>query len=507
MKDLYTFDASEEEALETYEIVRNTYKAFFNELKIPYLVAEAQSGDIGGETSHEYHIPSAKGEDVILSCSKCTYLINEELERDKSFERDKLNVKATAYHSVARITSEGEPAESLGIAGVERTLKKDDGDCCEERLHVSLGFKIWHAVTADRSALVEAVVPQTMKVANRSGSISHWRDTEVCTNSIKRLYPTLDLSVQRPREVFEQSSDNSDNVRTDIDEHPRILRYVHKIFDYRLSRLALTRYDETAQGSDGSERCKSKLRDNVFISSSTEIASIVKIAASDPCPNCDEGEIKRTKAIELGHTFHLGTRYSGPLDACFTPSLEQSTAQVTTSTVDTSDIAKHPNFTGIDEPQSSRSIQASRKVPIQMGCHGIGISRMIAAVADTLADTTGLNWPRVMAPFEVVIISKEEHQDQVPIVYNALNTMTSKSTLAFNESMDMPLDIIVDDRTQGLVWKLKDADLIGYPVIVVLGKRYRKQGVCEVQCRRLGVKEDVHIDRLNRRVRGLLQQL
>ncbi|KAJ4307454.1 hypothetical protein N0V94_009721, partial [Neodidymelliopsis sp. IMI 364377] len=79
MKDLYTFDATVEAGLETYKAVRQAYKNLFDELKLPYLVADADSGNMGGKLSHEYHFVSPKGEDNVWSCSSCDYVANEEL--------------------------------------------------------------------------------------------------------------------------------------------------------------------------------------------------------------------------------------------------------------------------------------------------------------------------------------------------------------------------------------------------------------------------------------------
>ena len=79
MKDLYTFDATEHAARETYELVREAYVAFLEDLKLPYIVARADSGNMGGTLSHEYHFASSSGEDTIISCDTCNYSINEEL--------------------------------------------------------------------------------------------------------------------------------------------------------------------------------------------------------------------------------------------------------------------------------------------------------------------------------------------------------------------------------------------------------------------------------------------
>src|SRR3978361_1797100 len=79
MKDLYTFDHNSNLALITYDEVREVYAKLFDELKIPYLVADADSGNMGGTLSHEFHFPTPKGEDHVISCDRCDYVANEEL--------------------------------------------------------------------------------------------------------------------------------------------------------------------------------------------------------------------------------------------------------------------------------------------------------------------------------------------------------------------------------------------------------------------------------------------
>ncbi|KAI8936257.1 hypothetical protein NX059_006679 [Plenodomus lindquistii] len=88
MKDLYTFDSNAAAALETYDQVRKAYTNLFNELRIPYLVADADSGNMGGNLSHEYHFVSPKGEDNIWSCNTCSYIANEELVESKPVHPD-----------------------------------------------------------------------------------------------------------------------------------------------------------------------------------------------------------------------------------------------------------------------------------------------------------------------------------------------------------------------------------------------------------------------------------
>jgi prolyl-tRNA synthetase len=176
--------------------------------------------------------------------------------------------------------------------------------------------------------------------------------------------------------------------------------------------------------------------------------NLVRAASGDKCPQCEDGQLLVQKAIEIGHTFHLGDRYSKRLGA---------------------------------EIESTDGKGASK--PMQMGCHGIGISRLIAAVASVLADDRGLNWPRAIAPFQAVIIPQNpELTEEAAALYDKITSGCPD------------VDIIIDDRPKrGLPHKLFEADAIGFPIILVLGKSW-EEGKVEIQCRRLGrTKNDPHV--------------
>ena len=134
---------------------------------------------------------------------------------------------------------------------------------------------------------------------------------------------------------------------------------------------------------------------------------------------------------------------------------------------------------------------------------------MIATVADVLSDDQGLNWPRIMAPFEVVVIPGRGKEEAALQVFDRLSRHVETQPRASPEHVRVghdSLDIILDDRVKELPWKLKDADLIGYPIIVLVGRAW-VSGRCEVQCRRRNFKEDVPLDDLQRVVWDLLHSL
>ena len=397
MKDLYTFDLSYEAADETYRQVAEAYRAFFSDLKLPVVAAEASSGDMGGALSHEYHLAHPTGEDNVAKCDSCGYTANEEVAR----------------HPVI-------------VASGENAIKEAD-------------FATWHGISRDRKTVVRARYPQNEKA-------------EISLLEIKKVVPDLDTAVVgtwKEPSIAELKALGDGST-------PRIL----EIIDTRL----LPFYNNKA-GQKASKRTELigsiKVEHQIITQDPNgNDLNLLTLSQGDPCPKCSDGSINVTKALELGHTFYLGTRYSAPLKL-----------SVTT-------------------PQSP-----GKKVPSLMGCHGIGISRIFGAVAEYLADEKGLKWPRAIAPFEVVIVPSSATDEGVLDLYDGL------------AEQGAGFDVILDDRKVSFGWKMRDADTIGYPVSVILGKGWREDRLCEVQCRALGVKEDVAVDELAAFVKNLLERL
>ncbi|KAL1883860.1 hypothetical protein VTK73DRAFT_7648 [Phialemonium thermophilum] len=432
MKDLYTFDSTVQAALETYEQVRAAYGKIFGELKLPILVARASSGSMGGDLSHEYHLPTSLGEDNVVSCSDCDYVVNDELAEGRPVDKREENV----------------------------------------RVHV------WRGVTRDRTTVVNVWYPETAQNPNGGGH-REYTDVDVNLHAVKSLVPDLDSSIDNPlphwRAAVESSAANS-------------IRQIN-IIDHRVPLSVLKDIKDQTAGMplwpDGIDLAHSPTS-YAFVDRNGDGGplNLLRVRAGDSCPRCSSGTLHVQKAIELGHTFHLGTRYSGPLEARVSiptrllPRADQADASPSAGTLKQGDMVS---------------------VAMQMGCHGIGVTRIIGAVADHLADKKGLNWPRRIAPYEVVIIPAKDLEGDAETLFDTLS--------AAEKSGSRSLDVILDDRDNSFAWKLNDADLIGYPVIVVLGREWKSNRRCEVQCRRLGVKEHVEVVDLTGFVNSLLDQL
>ena len=469
MKDLYTFDATTEQALQTYQTVRQAYDAFFSEFKIPHLTAEASSGEIGGNISHEYHFLSKKGEDNLVSCSSCDHVVNEELAESriaqahrhpKSADEDIVTSQEIDSSSWKQWNSEPRPLGPGEIFGAKFESQASDDQ------------NQWYGISQDRNTLIHAFLP--CEVETRAGAGKRYRKTEINPYAIKRIFPELDLGVEDPLGSFKPEKilgTAEENTRREA----RILRVVD--MRYILQQPALIFPNPSFIPIEGVEV---PMQDR--FAEADKMIDLVRIDTGDPCPNCDEGTLKVESAVELGHTFHLGTRYSTPLEATIDADPSQKDSQREVSSI------------------PSQSVTLSDRIPVQMGCHGIGVSRLIAAVADSLADSKGLNWPRVMAPFEAIIIPTKGSEGEAVDVYDLLTTSNGYHSQG-------PIDAIMDDRKRDFGWKIKDADLIGYPIIVILGRGWKRERKCEVQCRRLSIKESVSADDLKAFVERLLQQL
>jgi hypothetical protein len=169
-------------------------------------------------------------------------------------------------------------------------------------------------------------------------------------------------------------------------------------------------------------------------------------------------------AIEVGHTFHLGTRYSEPLNAVVeVPTIPQ----------------KRIASSGETAELPTREVAKTQRVPLQMGCHGIGVSRLIGATASLFADSKGINWPLNFFHRGVLIIVDGDGSN-TPGLNNIFLAVTSAWR---REGKVLRYQTSVDDRNKSLGWKLKDAELIGYPLVIVLGRSWVEKGIYEVKCR------------------------
>lgn len=186
-----------------------------------------------------------------------------------------------------------------------------------------------------------------------------------------------------------------------------------------------------------------------------EVVSIRQAASGDPCPMC-QGRLVLYRGIEGGHIFVLGTHYSDKMNATF-----------------------------LDEEGESHAVV--------MGCYGIGVSRLIAAVIEQHHDDQGIRWPVPVAPFQVIVTPIGK--DEAPL---------AKATEIYEALGARGVEVLLDDRSERPGVKFKDADLLGIPIRITVGTRGLQQGTVEVKKRTESESRDVPAERA---VDAVLQEL
>ena len=185
-------------------------------------------------------------------------------------------------------------------------------------------------------------------------------------------------------------------------------------------------------------------------------ADLAQVRDGDPCPR-DGGSLRVGRSVEVGHTFQLGAKYSDPLKATF-----------------------------VDEDGIER--------PFVMGCYGIGVSRIVSAVVEQHHDDAGLAWPRAVAPYEVCVLIANRDDEGV----------VAEAERIYAELEDRRVEVVIDDRERTAGEKFADADLIGYPVQVVVGRRGVSTGTVDLKLRATGERTTAPLERAADAVSQLL---
>jgi prolyl-tRNA synthetase len=181
------------------------------------------------------------------------------------------------------------------------------------------------------------------------------------------------------------------------------------------------------------------------------------VESGEGCPKCDTGVLEVFKGMEIGHIFKLGTKYSEAMGA----------------TVLTQD---------------------GKEVPLVMGSYGIGVERIISAAVEQQHDEDGIIWPKALAPFDVIVTITNMKQDE----------LRNAGEKLYDDLQHAGLEVLLDDRDERAGVKFKDADLIGIPHRITIGKKVA-DGLVELFDRRTKQSEDVRISDIVTALRKHLQ--
>ncbi len=409
MKDAYSFHADEASLDEMYQKMVSAYTKIFTRLGLDFRVVHADSGAIGGDSSHEFMVIADSGEDIIAYSDASDYAANIE--------------KAEVVTTYVR------PDEPL------RELKKvDTGE-----------HRTIEAVSQFLNIEPQRFIKSILFVVDDEFVLALVRgDHEVNEVKLKNLFNAQSVELATPEQTKEVLGASIGYIGP-IGAKVKIV--ADRAVEYMVNAVcgANEEHLHYLNANPGRDFQVDRYADLRFIQE------------GDPSPD-GKGTIKFARGIEVGHVFKLGTKYSEAMGATF-----------------------------LDEN--------GKEKPIIMGCYGIGITRLLAAVAEQKADEYGLIWPEEITPYELHII-----------VVNRKDPLQWEKALELYETLTARgFDVLLDDRDERAGVKFADSDLIGIPYRVIVGKRIQ-EGVIEVKDRRTGESKEIVLEELLEKHRKIFKR-
>jgi prolyl-tRNA synthetase len=414
MKDAYSFDVDRAGLDKSFSDQREAYRRIFDRCGLRYHIVEASSGAMGGSESNEFMARTSAGEDLIAVCESCGYSANLEkaTSRVPAIE-DEAGPDAPEEFPTPGVRTIEDLTTFPGGATAERQIKslvyvatdastqepfmvlallRGDHQLHETKLADSLG------ASAVRPAHAEEIVDLLGAAAGSLGGVGA---REKARSSKREIRIVADEALRGRRNM---------TTGANKDEH-------------HLRGVSIERDIEPDQFFD-----------------------LRTVSAGEACPRCEEGTLDVFKAMEIGHIFKLGTKYS-----------EAMGVRVLT--------------------------QEGKEVPVVMGSYGIGIERIMSAAVEQSHDADGIIWPRALAPFDVVITITNIKQPEI----------SQAGAQLYEELRRAGLEVLLDDRDERAGVKFKDADLIGVPFRVTIGKKI-SEGKIELFDRASKQSSDVSLE-------------
>ncbi len=397
MKDAYSFDIDRDGMQASYDRMHDAYTAIFERLGLKFRVVDADSGEIGGSRSQEFHVLADSGEDAIAYCDDDNYASN-------------IETAATSRPDAERPAA-SQPLEKFPTPGV-KTIEQ----LCELL-----------DITPDRTV-------KTLIVEGTDGPVALVLRGDHELNAVKAQKLG---GVATPLTMADEGT-----IRRAAGAGAGSLGPVGAklpvYFDHAVASLA----DFTCGANEDDFHYKGVNFGRDL--DEPETVDIRNVVEGDPTPG-GRGTLSIARGIEVGHIFQLGTKYSEAMNA---------TVQ--------------------DESGTNRVME--------MGCYGIGITRIVGAAIEQNHDDNGIIWPGPLAPFDVVI---------VPINMHRSEAVREAAEALYGQLGDAGLEVLLDDRDARPGVKFADAELIGIPHRIVIGDRGLANGVFEYRHRRDSESRDL----------------
>ncbi|MCM5570716.1 proline--tRNA ligase [Burkholderiaceae bacterium FT117] len=411
MKDAYSFDRDRDSALASYKVMYDAYVAIFERMGLQFRPVAADTGAIGGSASHEFQVIADTGEDAIAYCPDSDFAANVEL--------------AEALPLVAERAPAAEPLKKTP------TPNREKCEAVAELLGIPLARTVKSIVLAvDRREPVKDGAEDFAGPGRVIGT-DIWlllvrgdhELNEVKAGKVPGLEGFRFASEAEILEHFGSPPGYLGPIGTAKPVQVVADRTVANMSDFVCgANEAGFHYTGVNWGRDLPEPV---------------VADIRNVQAGDPSPD-GKGLLSIQRGIEVGHVFYLGTKYSEAMSATF-----------------------------IDEDGKSK--------PFEMGCYGIGITRLVGAAIEQNHDERGIVWPRAIAPFEVAIC---------PLGYRKSDKVRETADALYAELLAAGVDVILDDRDERPGAMFADWELVGVPLRVTIGERSLNEGKVELLVRR-----------------------
>jgi len=409
MKDSYSLDATWEGLDRSYDLHAEAYKRIFTRCGLKFFIVGASSGAMGGTGSQEFMMESESGEDTCAVCKNCGYAANLEV--------------ATSNVPKAKRQHDGKAPEEIHTPNV-RTIDE-----------LAAFLNVDHSVLAKSLVYMQDKTPVLVLMLGNDQ-----------LNEAK-LHAVLGADVRpaHPEELHQITGADAGSIG------PVGLKGFKIIADKRLEGA-----NNLISGANKNDYHLA----NIDLERDAEINGYYDLRVvqnGESCPSCGS-PLRIVNAIELGHIFKLGTRYSDALGAKY-----------------------------LDEN--------GKENPIIMGSYGIGVERIVACHIEQNHDKDGIIWDKNIAPYHVHLI----------LLTGKGHATKNVAEEVYRKLQESNIEVLYDDREDASPgFKFKDADLLGMPLQVIVGEKNVANGNVEIKQRKTGKREVVKIDRVVRYVQEFL---
>ena len=406
MKDAYSFHVDRASLQETYDVMYRTYCTIFDRLGLKYRAVAADSGSIGGDTSHEFHVLADSGEDAIAFSSGSDYAANIDL--------------AEAVAPARKRTAPGRKMELIDTPNT-RTIA-----ALTENFGLPIEKTIKTLVVKASETCEQPVVALLVRGDHQLNPLKAGRLPMVAS----------------PLRMAEEKE-----IRAAIGAGPGSLGPVNLPIPFVVDR-AVAEMSDFGAGANIEDKHYFGINWDRDVPLEN-IADLRNVTHGDPSPD-GAGTIHIARGVEVGHIFQLGKKYSEAMHA-----------------------------TVLDE--------GGRAVHMEMGCYGIGVTRVVAAAVEQNHDDRGILWPASISPFDIAL---------VPIGLGKSAPVKEKTMEVYDQLQRCGYEVLLDDRNERPGVMFADMELIGIPHRLAIGDRGLGKGLVEYHHRPTGKSEELPLHSL-----------